>query len=688
MLAMDGATATAPSSSSDTNNAVAEGPLTNMASPAPAPAPASPERTEKSSEDTPTRAHDEDEEEGGPTSPHQETPEETAEAAKLDTAMIRAESTALSPQTDLFDPVLLDAARDVPEHLDKTFVLPYPSTRGGKKPSLKSRVLATFQPLLFILAGPICSILAIGLARSADAATEAFRNLVIVYTWSGVLITPSVFAFVAWFTNRWARGSHASGIPQTILAMKRLGVYDAQERAHRILEDAGLEKPPESRTVAIPPRARTWSDWFSGRPVLEYLVSPRILLWKFVGTVTMIAGGAVGGREGPTAQIAASVSHVIASLAHFSVAAHRSAILAGTAAGIAAAFTTPIGGILFSIEELSRVYTDLDKLIIPSTVAISGLVAKMMQQDALYYGRVSVSYNDGADNFEPELFFTIILFAVLAGWLGGVWARITVEVNKYLALSDSRFAKMHRDKPYVVAGMCGMAIALLGFIPGQYAYGPGYTFARQLIQTAAAAPVGVPNVFTSLPNSLVYGLFPLKFIGCFLTFTSTGPSGIFAPSMAAGTGLGSLFGILCSSYMLSNWHVNPTLPIQLTSTAAYFSAVTQSPLTATVILLEAMSLDGTWILPMLSAALVGSYAGKIFASPWPIYEKLSDIALEAAEKRRQNEQKGPTDDEGGEDEAQKQVTPDGPAAPPPLSRPEMKRIESETRETLMQGLGF
>ncbi|KAI9011622.1 chloride channel [Hyaloraphidium curvatum] len=537
----------------------------------------------------------------------------------------------------LFDANVLDAMNSTPKTGDAEKPATVPQPAEPHRASLRSRILAAVQPLLFLLAGPLISLWSIALARGAEAAGNAFMDFVTTgyNRFLGLIITPCVFGGVAFITAEYAKGSHASGIPQCMLALVNLDKLDARQRAHLVLVEAELEEPNElDEAVVIPPRARTWGDWFSGRPLLEKLVSPRILLWKFVGTIAIIGGGGVAGREGPTAQIAASVSHIVATVGGFSALAHRSAIMSGTAAGIAAAFTTPIGGITFSIEELGKVYNDVDKAIIPITVTLSGLVAKAFDSDGLYYGRVYQSYNNGAAGLYPDLFFTLIFFSCLAGFLGGAWARLTLTVTRFFAISDTRLAQFQRRRPYAIAFLCGLAIALLGLIPGQYAYGPGYVFAREILQTAANATTAVPDPFQALPPNLIWSLFPLKFVGCFLTFISTAPSGIFAPSMAAGIGLGALFATLACRYFLPTWPANLALPVVICTGNAYFSGVTQSPLTASVILLESMSLDGTWILPVLLSGMVGMASAKYTISPDPVYDKLKEIALEAQRKAR------------------------------------------------------
>jgi len=154
---------------------------------------------------------------------------------------------------------------------------------------------------------------AILFAIGAAYADALFHRVV---AWSPLLplvITPTGMALVVWAT-RYVPGARGSGIPQTIAA---LAVRDIRVRGA--------------------------------------LLGLRIALAKIGLTLVGLACGASIGREGPTVQIGASIMHAVGGLGKFPRAdLDRGLILAGGAAGIAAAFNTPLAGIVFAIEEMSR----------------------------------------------------------------------------------------------------------------------------------------------------------------------------------------------------------------------------------------------------------------------------------------------------------------------------------------------
>ncbi|HQS06831.1 MAG TPA: chloride channel protein, partial [Daejeonella sp.] len=112
--------------------------------------------------------------------------------------------------------------------------------------------------------------------------------------------------------------------------------------------------------------------------IIDKLLGFRILIVKIASSLVMAAGGAAIGREGPTIQIAASVFRVVNERLPLWIPkiAKKNVIITGAAAGLAAAFNTPLGGIVFAIEELTKTHFSFYKTAIFSSVIIAGLTAQ------------------------------------------------------------------------------------------------------------------------------------------------------------------------------------------------------------------------------------------------------------------------------------------------------------------------
>ena len=101
----------------------------------------------------------------------------------------------------------------------------------------------------------------------------------------------------------------------------------------------------------------------------ERLVSLRIAVGKIILTLFGLLCGASVGREGPTVQIGASI---MLAIGRFSPRRQPGLILAGAAAGVAAAFNTPLAGIVFGIEEMSRAFETRTSSLIIAAVTVLG----------------------------------------------------------------------------------------------------------------------------------------------------------------------------------------------------------------------------------------------------------------------------------------------------------------------------
>ena len=164
---------------------------------------------------------------------------------------------------------------------------------------------------VFLLGGLCVGGAAVLMAVMADKAQELFAKIIGHAEWLALLVTPVGFAVCVLLARTVFPNSQGSGIPQVIAA--------------RQIDDAKLRYA---------------------------LVSLRTSFGKIVVMMIGLLCGASIGREGPTVQVGASIMGFIGRKAP--VVYQQNLLLAGAAAGIAAAFNTPLAGIVFGIEELSR----------------------------------------------------------------------------------------------------------------------------------------------------------------------------------------------------------------------------------------------------------------------------------------------------------------------------------------------
>ena len=369
-------------------------------------------------------------------------------------------------------------------------------------------------------------LVALGFAELADEAQRSFEALVAVAPYAPLLMTPVCFGAIAWATLRWVPAARGSGIPQVIV------------NAHN----------PEA-------------------PGNAALTSLRTAAVKFVLTLAaLLVGGSVG-REGPTVQISAAIMQ--ATHRFFRIPLTAAVTIAGGAAGVSAAFNTPLAGVAFAIEELASAYEQRLAVLVMAAVMISGLVSLGIAGDYLYFGAMHDVLTLRAD------LVVCPVAGVLGGLFGGLFARAV------LAVGGSGWGPLAalRRHPVPCAVACGLGVALIGVMSYGTTWGTGYAAARSLIEGES--------------QPLWFG--PAKLFATLLTTVSGIPGGIFAPSLAAGAGMGNVIAWL--------FPLQPAAAVVTLGMIAYFVGVVRAPLTAVLIVSE-MTDSRAMILPLFATALI------------------------------------------------------------------------------------
>ena len=132
------------------------------------------------------------------------------------------------------------------------------------------------------------------------------------------------------------------------------------------------------------------------RAAIARVLSPRIALGKIGLTLLGLCCGASIGREGPTVQIGAAIMHALGRLLRLPrLELERALVLAGGAAGIAAAFNTPLAGVVFAIEELSHSFEARTSGTVLTAVIVAGVTTLALAGNYTYFGHTSAVLDFG-----------------------------------------------------------------------------------------------------------------------------------------------------------------------------------------------------------------------------------------------------------------------------------------------------
>jgi H+/Cl- antiporter ClcA len=284
------------------------------------------------------------------------------------------------------------------------------------------------------------SLVAIAFARAATAADALFHLLVGRSVFLPLVITPAGLALSLFMTRRVFQGAQGSGIPQVIAATE-------------------MENPAHIRAV----------------------LSLRVAGGKLLLTLVGLASGASIGREGPSIQVGASIMRAIGQRLELpSTRQVRALVLAGGAAGIAAAFNTPLAGVLFSIEELSHSFEQRTSGTVVTAVIIAGVATVAITGGGSYFGQTNAMLPVGM------AWVAVVFCAVLGGLAGGLFSRLLLAAANGLPGGAGRFVQR---RPIAFAAVCGLVLAVLGLLSGGATYGTGYAQASDMVDGHSQLPL-------------------------------------------------------------------------------------------------------------------------------------------------------------------------------------------------------
>ncbi|GMG91385.1 chloride channel protein [Cupriavidus metallidurans] len=407
----------------------------------------------------------------------------------------------------------------------------------------------------FMCGAGFVALFSIVFAYIAEVALNWNAKLTTATPWLAFVILPFGLAALRWLTIRLAPQARGSGIPQVIAAVT--------------LPPAGV-----AQTV---------------------LVSFRQSMWKVLLTTGALLAGASVGREGPSVQVGAAAMLAWGRLCHeklqFRIGFHPNALIAaGAAGGLAAAFNTPLAGVVFAIEELGRgTSVRWDRLVL-SGVLTAGFLSLAVLGNNPYFS-VKVPMLVLHDAWGP-----VLLCAVVNGVMGGLFAKLLIAGVP--GLTPTSWRGWLNAHPVMVAFFCGLVVAALGWATAGATFGTGYEQASGLIN-------GTPH------STIWFGL--AKFVATVVSYFAGIPGGIFTPSLAIGAGIGDTV-----SHFLSG-ATEPRV-LALVSMAAFLAAATQAPITASVIVME-MTRTQDLTIYLLAASLLASFLSRQF-NPHPFYHHM------------------------------------------------------------------
>jgi len=410
--------------------------------------------------------------------------------------------------------------------------------------------------ILCALAGLLCGLAAVGFHFSIDILFEwvlHFANsLPKVEGILFLILSPAVGGLIVGVViYRWAPGAVGSGIPQTKAAYyNHFGFIDLKQG-----------------------------------------------FWRFLlGTIYVGSGNALG-REGPTVHMCAAIASKLGQWAGLAKARVQAMVPVGMAAGIAAAFNTPLAAITFVFEEL------LDDF---STKALGGIliavvIAAVIERSILGHNPI---FSLHFPSFETDWWMLVsIVIGFLAGGIGHLF--VSSIVNLRAIIREKEWLPVWL-RPAIGGLGCGLIAT------GIY----------MLINDSSVFSIGYGALNDAFDGALNYQAFFLLFLGKMLVvvvcYSTGGSGGLFSPTIFCGGMLGGMCGVA----MVSLFHLSQDIvgACVLLGMGAFFAAVIRCPMTSMLIIFE-MTLNYSLILPLMAGNMLAYFLASNLRSV-PLYDAL------------------------------------------------------------------
>ncbi|KAI0180059.1 chloride channel [Hypoxylon sp. FL1284] len=357
--------------------------------------------------------------------------------------------------------------------------------------------------------------------------------------------------------------------------------------------------------------------------VIRRFLGAWTLVTKSSGLCLAVASGMWLGKEGPLVHVACCCANVFIKLfpnINTNEARKREVLSAAAASGISVAFGSPIGGVLFSLEQLSYYFPD--KTMWQSFVCAMTAAVVLQAFDPFRSGKLvlyQVKFSTGWHGFE------VIPFAFL-GILGGIYGGLFIKANMRVAQWKKSASWLPGPLTQVV--LVALLTALINY-PNFYMRAQSSELVSSLFSDCALVlddQFGLCRKGAATAGTIVLLLFA-AILGFFLASVTFGlqiPAGIILPSMAIGALSGRAVGIVMEIWQHNHPGffafgtcdagracVTPGVYAMI-GAAATLAGVTRMTVSIVVIMFE---LTGalTYVLPIMVAVMLSKWVGDAFS---------------------------------------------------------------------------
>ncbi|PWY96911.1 hypothetical protein BCV70DRAFT_234218, partial [Testicularia cyperi] len=268
------------------------------------------------------------------------------------------------------------------------------------------------------------------------------------------------------------------------------------------------------------------------------------LFTKSVGLTLSVASGLSLGKEGPFVHIASCVGNIVCRIFpkyENNEGKRREMLSCACAAGVAVAFGAPVGGVLFSLEEVSYYFPS--KVMFRSFFCAMVAAATLRAIDPFGTGKIVLFQV----TYDKDWHFYEMLFFILIGIFGGLYGAYFTKLNMFWA-RNVRAKTWMAKRPILEVIMITVVSAAFSFFNGYTRMG-GVELIADLFsechehESLEGLCVSQPSQIRPLIMAILSAMV-IKGLLTIITFGIKLPAGIFIPTLAVGACFGRIVGLL------------------------------------------------------------------------------------------------------------------------------------------------
>ncbi|MBR6528543.1 MAG: ClC family H(+)/Cl(-) exchange transporter [Firmicutes bacterium] len=329
----------------------------------------------------------------------------------------------------------------------------------------------------------------------------------------------------------------------------------------------------------------------------------QVILAKFIGSLLAIGAGLSLGSEGPSVQLGAMSGKGFSRISRGLRTEERMLMTAGSGAGLAAAFGAPLAGVVFTLEEMHKNFSQEVLLTTMAAAITADCIA------AYIFGMKPIFEFTVSEGLPLDRMWLVIVLGIALGIFGVIYTKVTF-------LTQDVFAKISPAvKRVVIPFVMVMVVAVL--VPK--ALGSGSALIEPVANGKMAA-------------TMILGLLVVKFITSMISFGTGLPGGTFLPMLVLGALAGGFFTEAVSP--LVGFEETYIQYFVVLGMAGYFSAIVRAPITGIILICE---MTGTFsnLLSLSMVSLIAYMVADLIKSP-PLYEALTERLVDGHKAKKPN----------------------------------------------------